>query len=448
MEEYMLINGERIPAASGKTASIINPATGESFCQVPEAGIEDISRALTAADIAFRQGPWRRLKPRERGRRMLALSEHIRKESAELAELETRNTGKPIREARDEVALAADCFQYYAGAIDKFGGTTPPPTAEGILMTFREPVGVCGLIVPWNFPIAIAAWKLAPAIAMGNSVVLKPASQTPLSALRMAKLALESDIPPGVINIVTGPGSIVGEALVRHPLVRKISFTGSTEVGTKIMIWAAEGMKRLTLELGGKSANIVFADADQERALDAAVWSVLGNAGQDCCARSRLIIEKSIFEPFLANLDRRFRNLKIGDPASDDTEIGSLISTLHRERVLSFITKGQEEGARLVCGGIIPENEDLAAGAYLQPAVFSDVTRDMSIVREEIFGPVVAALPFGDEHEALEIANDSQYGLSGSVWTRDGSRGLRIAKAMEAGVVSVNSGQSVHLEFQ
>jgi betaine-aldehyde dehydrogenase len=446
MNELLIIDGKRLPAASEETTSIINPATGEPMADVPAAGTEDIERAILAAHTSFSSGAWRRMKPRERGRRLTAFSELLRSKASELAELETKNTGKPIRESRDEVGLAADCFQYYAGAVDKIGGETHPVSANGIAMTFRDPIGACALIVPWNFPIAITAWKLAPAIAMGNSVVIKPSVQTPLTALRLGQLALEADIPAGVVNIVTGRGSVLGESLVRHPLVRKVSFTGSTEVGRQVMKWSADGMKRLTLELGGKSANLVFADADMERALEAAVWSVLGNAGQDCCARSRLLVEIEAYEPFLSNLERRFKNLKQGDPLKEETEIGSLISVSHRDRVLAYIEEGKNEGASLVCGGDIPDEAGLARGAYLTPAIFSDVSPAMTIARDEIFGPVVAVIPFETEEQAIALANDSDYGLSGSVWSKDGGRGLRVARQLEAGVISVNSSQSVHLE--
>ncbi|MFQ5865211.1 MAG: aldehyde dehydrogenase family protein [bacterium] len=444
--ENLIIDGKRIKAFSGKAATLINPSTGKPLAEVAEGDAEDIEAAVQSAHRAFQEGPWRGLNSRERTRLLLRLSELIRKHADELARLESQNVGKPIREARDEVALAADCFEYYAGAINKVGGQTIPVAAPGVCFTFREPLGVCGLVVPWNFPIAITSWKVAPALAMGNTVVVKPASQTPLTALRLGELALEAEIPEGVLNVVPGPGSIAGEALVRHPLVRKISFTGSTEIGSQVMRLAADDIKRVTLELGGKSANIVFADADLERALPSAVWSVLGNAGQDCCARSRLLVQRSIYDRFLSELTELFQKVRLGDPLDEQTEMGPLISMDHRKRVQGYLELGNTEGASLVCGGLIPDEEQLKQGAYLSPALFTDVRSEMRIAQEEIFGPVLCAIPFDSEEEAINIANHSTYGLSGSIWTQNLERALRVARAVETGVLSVNSGHSVHLE--
>ena len=446
LNENLLINGQRISALSGQFSTIINPATGESLAEVSVGSSEDIDAAVKGARYAFAEGTWRRLNSRERTRLLLRLSELIREHSEELAKLETQNVGKPIREARDEVNLAADCFEYYAGAINKVGGQTIPAAATGVSMTFREPIGVCGLILPWNFPIVIASWKIAPALAMANTVVVKPAEQTPLTALRLGELALEAGIPVGVLNVVPGRGEVAGEALVKHPLVRKISFTGSTEVGRKVMKLAAEDIKRVTLELGGKSANIVFADADFEKALPGAVWSVLGNAGQDCCARSRLLLEKSIYDEFVSKLAELFKQVRLGDPQNEDTEMGSLISQKQHERVLNYVELGKNEGASLVCGGESPGEEEFKKGFFLNPTLFTDVKPEMRIAREEIFGPVLCAIPFETEEEAIAIANKSTYGLSGSIWTKDIERALRVARAIETGVISINTGHSVHLE--
>jgi len=444
--ENLLIDGKRIAAHSGHASKVFNPATGEILAEVADAGLEDIDIAVQSTRRAFTEGYWRNLNSRERTRILLKLSQLILENAEELANLETQNVGKPIREARDEVNLAADCFEYYAGAINKVGGQTIPVAATGVSMTFREPIGVCGLILPWNFPIVIASWKIAPALAMANTVVVKPAEQTPLTALRLGELALEAGIPVGVLNVVPGRGEVAGEALVKHPLVRKISFTGSTEVGRKVMKLAAEDIKRVTLELGGKSANIVFADADFEKALPGAVWSVLGNAGQDCCARSRLLLEKSIYDEFVSKLVELFKQVRLGDPQNEDTEMGSLISQKQHERVLNYVELGKNEGASLVCGGESPGEEEFKKGFFLNPTLFTNVKPEMRIAREEIFGPVLCAIPFETEEEAIAIANKSTYGLSGSIWTKDIERALRVARAIETGVISINTGHSVHLE--
>jgi betaine-aldehyde dehydrogenase len=445
-EKKLLIDGNLVSALSGKTKSLINPADNKKLAIVADAGSEDVNLAVEAANRAFYDGPWRRMNSRDRTALLLKIAKLIRENADELARLESNNVGKPIRESEDEVLLAANCFEYYAGVINKSGGKTIPVAAAGVSMTFREPIGVCGLIVPWNFPIAITSWKIAPALAMGNTIIVKPASQTPLTALRLGEIALEAGLPPGVLNIVPGPGSSVGEALVKHPLVRKISFTGSTEIGTQVMKIAADDIKRVTLELGGKSANIVFGDADRENALNGTVWSVLGNAGQDCCARSRLLIEESVYDNFLSELSELFIAVKLGDPLEKTTEMGPLITKAHRSLVYDYIETGINEGAELAAGGKIPSENDLAAGNYLQPTLFGQVNNQMKIAQEEIFGPVLCAIPFKDEEEAVSIANNSQYGLSGSVWTNNLQRALRVVKAVETGVISVNTGHSVHLE--
>ncbi|HSO01923.1 MAG TPA: aldehyde dehydrogenase family protein, partial [Gaiellaceae bacterium] len=347
--------------------------------------------------------------------------------------IESRNVGKPIAGARAEIGMVAQVFQFYAGAVDKHYGETIP-VAGGEAFTFREPLGVVGLIVPWNFPLNIASWKLGPALATGNTVVLKPAELTPLSALRLAELALEAGIPEGVVNVLVGKGSVVGARLVAHPDVAKIGFTGSTEVGRTVMEGAAATIKRVTLELGGKSANVVFADADLERAAASAPYAVFDNAGQDCCARSRILVERSAYDRFLELLVEATRGVKVGDPEDDATEMGPLISAAHRETVASFV-----EGEPAFRG-------DVPDGAgYWYPCTLVEATNEDRIAREEVFGPVAAVIPFSDEAEAVRLANDTPYGLSGSIWTRDGARALRMARAVEAGVLSVNSNSSVRV---
>ncbi len=445
--ECAFVGGRRINH-SGDRSALVDPVDGKPWIEVTAASAAETAHAVETASAAFGNGApgngWGRSSSAERSRALFGLATLIEEHAEELAQLESRNVGKPIREARDEAALAARCYRYYAGAADKAAGATLPVAAGGLSLTLREPLGVCGLIIPWNFPMVITAWKTAPALALGNTVVVKPATLTPLTALRLAELATQAGVPDGVFNVVPGSGAEAGETLVRHPAVRKISFTGSTEVGVGVMRAAADGIKRVTLELGGKSANIVFADADFERAADAAVWSVLGNAGQDCCARSRLLVERPLYDRFVEAVAERFANLRLGLPHDASTEIGPLVSVAHRDAVAAYIDAGKSEGARLVCGGGMPQR--FAQGAWLEPALFADTSPRMKIVREEIFGPVLAAMPFDKEDEAVSLANDTTYGLSGSVWTADLGRGVRVARRVRTGVISVNSASSVHLE--
>jgi len=413
------------------TVTVINPATEETIATLESAGVEETDAAVAAAKAA--SPAWRAVSPGDRGRLLRRLATLVEEHHEELAQIESANVGKPISGARGEVGMVADVFHFYAGAVDKRHGETIP-VAGGVDMTFREPLGVVGLIVPWNFPLNISSWKLGPALATGNTVVLKPAELTPLSALRLAELALEAGIPEGVLNVVVGKGSVVGQRLVDHPDVAKIGFTGSTEVGRSVMEGAAATIKRVTLELGGKSANVVFADADLERAAASAPYAVFDNAGQDCCARSRILVEKSAYDRFADLLVAATRKLAVGDPRNEATEMGPLISKGHRETVASFL-----EIEPLFQG-------DTPQGAgYWYPPTLVEASNDDRIAREEVFGPIAALIPFDDEADAIRIANDTPYGLSGSIWTQNGARALRVARALDTGVLSINSNSSVRV---
>jgi betaine-aldehyde dehydrogenase len=413
------------------TLTVINPATEETIVELESAGVDETDAAVAAANEAF--PAWRAVAPPDRARLLRRLATLVEDHHEELSRIESQNVGKPIQGARGEVAMVGQVFHFYAGAVEKHYGETIP-VAGGVDMTFREPLGVVGLIVPWNFPLNIASWKLGPALACGNTVVLKPAELTPLSALRLAELALEADIPPGVLNVVVGPGRVVGQRLVEHPDVAKIGFTGSTEVGRGVMAGAAQTIKRVTLELGGKSANIVFADADLEKAAAAAPYAVFDNAGQDCCARSRILVERSAYGRFAELLVDATRNVKVGDPADDATEMGPLISAQHRETVASFVD-----------GDPLYKGDTPDGPGFWFPCTLVEATNDARVAREEVFGPVAALIPFDDEADAIRIANDTPYGLSGSIWTRDGARALRVARALETGVLSINSNSSVRV---
>src|SRR5215208_1449803 len=434
--EYgLFINGESAEPSSGELRDLVEPATGEPLAKVAMASEADVDRAVDAARAAL-EGDWAKTPPAERSRLLHVLADALVANRKELAELEARNVGKAISSVKAEFHQAVENFRFYASAIASIGGRSNPIGGSLLFYSLKEPVGVCGQIVPWNYPLMMTTWKLAPALAAGCTVVLKPDSATPLSALRMAELATEVGFPPGTINVVPGPGPVVGAHLVQHPGVEKIAFTGSTATGSEIMRLASDGIKRLILELGGKSPNLVFADADLDDAIPSSVWSIYYSAGQSCEARSRVLVERPVYDDFVARFSEAADRLKVGDPLDPETQVGSLISTEHRDRVHGYVEAGREDGAEVVTGG----NTGAIAGkgAFYPPTVFAQVDNSMQVAQEEIFGPVVTVIPFEDEKDAARIANDVRYGLMATVWTGDPARGHRLARRIKAGTVGIN----------
>jgi aldehyde dehydrogenase (NAD+) len=437
-QQKLFIDNQWRAAASGATMPVINPATEGVVADVASAGREDLEAAVGAARKAL-GGPWAAMSARERGRLVRKIGERLMERADEVARLETWHNGKPISESRQiEIPAAAECFEYYGGWSDKVMGETIPVKGNHLTYTLREPIGVVAAIVPWNFPLLLAAWKIAPALACGNTVIVKPASQTPLTALALAEIALDVGLPPGVLNVLTGPGGTLGQAIVEHPGIDKIAFTGDTSTGKGIMRSAADTLKRITLELGGKSPNIVLADADVESAIRGATLGIFYGKGEVCAAGSRLLVDRSIKSEFIDKLVSRTKKMAVGDPMDPKTRFGALSSKKQLETVLRYVESGKKEGATLVAGG---DRADIGTGKgyFMQPTVFADVRPEMTIAREEIFGPVLAAIEFADLDEAIARANDTPYGLAAGVWTRDIKKAHHVARRLQAGTVWINT---------
>lgn len=448
MQTYqMYINGEFTHGQATLLMDIYNPATGAVMAQVPQASHKDMEAAIEAARNAFDNGPWRQTTGQQRASVLFQIAAALREHADRLAELETHNMGKPLLESQYDLGDAATCFEYFAGWATKVFGEVNPVPDNAMSFTVKEPVGVCGLIIPWNYPLLMAAWKLAPALAAGCTMILKPAEATPLSVLELAKILDGiADLPKGVVNVVTGLGEEVGAALASSPKVDKVAFTGSTEVGRLIMKASADtNLKKVTLELGGKSPNIFFEDSDFEAAVEGALFGCMVNQGEVCSAGSRILVQRSIYDKFVAAMVAKAKTIKVGPGMDGSNKMGPLVSEEHMERVVGYIAKGQEEGAKLELGGERLGGE-LASGYFVAPTIFSEVNNKMTIAQEEIFGPVAVVIPFEDEAEAIAIANDTPYGLAGAVWTRDIFKAFRVVKAVRAGILWVNHMQPTYVE--
>lgn len=437
------INGQWVESATKETFAVYDPSTEEVIAQVASADATDVDKAVKAARAAFDSGPWATTTAQDRGRVLFKLAEKVRQNAGMLAEIEARNTGKPIVEAEFDIADVATCFEYYGGLANKVTGSVNPVPANALSFTMREPVGVAAQIIPWNYPLLMAAWKLGPALAAGCCCVLKPAEQTPLTAMELASWLEEVGLPPGVVNIINGVGEVTGATLVTHPGVDKIAFTGSAAVGKIIVKAAADTLKRVTLELGGKSPNVFFADADWEAAVDGALFGVFINQGEVCSAGSRILVEKKIYSKFVEAMAEKAKKIKLGPPLERETKMGPLVSKEQYERVGSYLELGKKE-AKTASGGGRPK--EFAKGYYVEPTIFYDVDNHARIAREEIFGPVASVIPFEGEGDAIRIANDTPYGLAGAVWTRDIYKAFRVVKAMRAGIIWVNHMQPTYVE--
>lgn len=434
----MYIDGEWMLSATGKTQKVINPANGQVLTEVTEGSREDAKRAIAAAKRAFYEDGWCETSASARARYLTELADRLKENAADFARLEVLDNGKPLREAEIDVSDAVDCFRYYAGLATKPHGQTYEVAAPMQSMVVREPIGVCGQIVAWNFPLLIGAWKLAPALAAGNTVVFKPSELTPLTTIKLFELFEQIGLPKGVVNLVLGPGATVGQEITESHDVDKVSFTGGTVTGRKVMQAASGNLKKISLELGGKSPNIVFADADFDTALDYALQAIFFNQGQACSAGSRLLLEDSIYDQFIEQLVDKAKAIRVGPGLDPNSQMGPLISEAHMNKVLDYIEQGQKEGAKLVCGGNRITKGDRQTGFFVEPTIFVDTTPDMTIVKEEIFGPVLAVQRFRDEAEAIQLANDSIYGLAGSVFTQDGAKAMRVIRKLRAGITWIN----------